>query len=587
MADIFISHSSKDNGAAEAVCRVLTNEGFSLWVDYHALRGGDEYSQRIESELEQAKVVLVLWSKNAKTSRWVLDEAEHAARKAVLVQLIIEDTGKDVLPLSFGSLHAIVCEWSAPGELSASSREKLLAAVRPHVLKGDPLANAVVALQREVTRRLDGEYSVEGQLGRGRLAVVFKARHSVYGDVALKVTPLAGILLLPGFLAEFQASLEAARQLSHANILRIRDVRLLETVACAVLDYVDGDPLTRCIAKAGGRLPLGRSKDIALDIAEALAYAHQSGVVHGRLSPANLLIMADDRPLISDFGVPNVSGSPDASAAKALFLDARYMSPEQCAGEATTPQSDQYAFGAILYEMLTGTPPFVGKTAYAIMKQQCESAPRPIQELRPECPDAVAATVMRLLEKVAFDRYLTTRMLEHDIASWPVAESVKLDVPEPRLVTHAAKLALESYSRCLANQGFLTTFYQRLLAEPSLASHLKHVNFDRQIEVLERAIRHLLEAAQGREDARREVERAAASHQRFGLCEAQVLRFTRTLLELALELDPAAGDPAHANTLRDAWETATAAEVERFVRVACAGEARTSGIVASVERAAG
>jgi hypothetical protein len=85
--------------------------------------------------------VLVLWSKNAKTSRWLLDEAEHAARKAVLVQLIIEDTEKDVLPLSFGSLHAIVCEWSAPGELGASSREKLLAAVRPHVFKGGSTAS--------------------------------------------------------------------------------------------------------------------------------------------------------------------------------------------------------------------------------------------------------------------------------------------------------------------------------------------------------------------------------------------------------------------------------------------------------------
>ncbi len=218
--------------------------------------------------------------------------------------------------------------------------------------------------------------------------------------------------------------------------------------------------------------------------------------MHANLSPSNILLEAvHDRALVSDFGVPAVGAGPEAAAARALLLDARYISPEQCNGDPATPQSDQYALGAILYEMLSGRPPFLGRSAFAIMHGHCNVAPTPIAELRPECPPMVASAVMRMLAKRPKERFLTTGMLACEIEAWPLAESVRAGTSPAHGSARSAKIALESYNRCLADPNFLAAFYQRLTEDPRLARHLENMNFDRQVEALKRSIRHLLEYA--------------------------------------------------------------------------------------------
>jgi len=589
MADIFISYSQRDTARANAIATLLRNEGYDVAIDHDFLTPGEPFREHIGEELGAAKVVIVLWSAQAIQSSFVRDEASRAARRAVLLQLIIDEMPDGDVPLGFGELQWLRCAWEEDGDVARETRDELLAALRRHLPAIEPLAAAIVALQGEVNRKLGDEYEVLERIGTGRMSVVFKARHTVQDIVALKVTPLAGILLLPGFFAEFMGSLEAARQLAHANILRIRDVRLLDTIACTIVDYVEGASLARCIAKAAARdpgksptggMPLGRVKDIASDIAEGLAHAHQAGVVHSSLSPSNILIdAARDRPLISDFGMLNVTGSPEATAAKALFFDARYMSPEQCHGDLTTPQSDQYAFGAILYEMLTGRPPFVGKTSYTIMNRHCDEAPRPVAELRPDVPRKMATTIMRMLSKKPKDRYLTTGMLRHEIAAWPLSESVRWDGSSPRSGSHPVKAALESYNRCLAQPDFLAAFYQRLLEDATLAPHLENMNFDRQVDALKKSIRHLLEYAQQQEDARQELDRVAIGHRRFGLQQIHVQKFVDTLIELVLERDPQATDAAVREALRSDWHQATESGLARFVEMAKASTPRVSAVV--------
>jgi len=301
--------------------------------------------------------------------------------------------------------------------------------------------------------------------------------------------------------------------------------------------------------------------------------------VHANLSPSNILIeAAQDTALVSDFGVPAVGAGPEASAAKALLLDARYMSPEQCLGDPATPQSDQYALGAILYELLSGRPPFVGRTSYTIMRGHCEDSPTPITDLRPECPPKVADTIMRMLAKKPKDRFLTTGMLASEIETWPLAESVRLGSTSAAGCAHAAKIALESYNRCLADPNFLAVFYQRLNEDPRLARHLENMNFDRQVEALKRSIRHLLEYAQGQPDARRELERVASAHQRFKLEEQLLLRFVDALIELALERDPNAVDVAQKEQLRGAWRAATELGLARFAELAQVTQPRSSSL---------
>lgn len=582
MADIFISYSRKDAAESEAIVKLLEREGFSVAVDREFLQVGDEFRSKIEEELQEAKVVIVLWSQNAIASDFVRDEAGRATRRAVLLQLIIDEMPDTDVPLGFGELQRLRCQWRTRGELADASRDELLAALKRQVAAVEPLGAAVQQLQREVDSKLGSEYEVLGLLGTGRMSVVFNARHRVRGELALKVTPLAGILLLPGFYAEFRSSVEAARQLSHDNILSIYDVKLLDTIACTVTARVNGVSLATCLSRACTRLPLSRIKDIASDIAEALAYAHQCGVFHCSLSPSNILIeTAQDRAIVADFGMLRVGSGPDATAARALFLDLRYTSPEQCLGQPASPWSDQYSFGAILYEMLTGKPPFVGNCAYEIMKKHCEEEPRPLAELRPECPPEVAQMVMRLLAKCPSDRYLTTSLLARLVAAWPLAESV----PGGRLsertlgVMQAARVALESYNRCLADPDFFTLFYQRLAQDPTLSPHLQNVNFDRLVGALKRSVRHLLEYARGSEDARRELERVAEAHRRFRLEESQLLRFVDTLVTLAVERDPGAVDPAERDRLRADWLAATESGVRRFAELAQVAPPRVSIVV--------
>jgi serine/threonine protein kinase len=584
MADLFISYSRADRTRCDAICETLRLEGYSVAIDHLSIETGEPYRARIRQEIDRATVVIVLWSATSTSSKhsFVLDEVDYAVRREKVLLPLIIDATPDGEVLGYGQLQSLRCTWLGDA-LAAETCDRLLADVKRHVRPVGPSGAAVLeaALQqlgRELDRKLGDAYTVEERIGTGRMTVVFKARHNVLGrQVAIKVAPLAGILLLPGFYTEFRATLEAAKSLSHANILRVHDVQLLETIACTVMDYVHGVPLDEYIARAGGKLPLGLIKDIACEVAEALAYAHSIGVVHCRLGPSNIMITeAGDRALVSDFGMPNVGGTPEANAARALFLDVRYLSPEQCAGDPAWAQSDQYALGATLYEMLTGRPPFLGKSGFAIMKQHCEDLPRPIREFRTDCPAAIEASILRLLRKQPADRYLATRELVHVIRDWPLPEPERNRdrVSASGASIRAAKTALSSFERCLkADSLLLVHFYQHLKEDPTLAPLLEHMNIDRQIEMLRRSVRHLIEYALGDDNALREIERVAKTHRRFVLNERQLRRFVDTLIAVALEFDPHAADPVERELLRSDWNATTEPGLRRFWELACAATA--------------
>jgi serine/threonine protein kinase len=568
LADIFVSYCHDDRARSEALCELLKREGYSVSIDRDFLVAGDRFRDRIEEEILRAKAVIVLWSTRAVDSEFVRDEASRATRRTVLLQLIIDDMPDSAVPLGFGELQRLRCQWSDDGQLGRESRDALLAALARHLPVVEPLDKAIDQLRQEVDDRLGSECDLLERLGTGRLSVVFKARHQIYGLVALKVTPLAGILLLPGLYAEFLSSIESARELSHPNISSIRDVRLLETVACTVTDYVEGESLAHCIASARPWLPLGRIKDIASDIVRALAHAHVKRIVHSRLSPSNVLIeRRQDRALVSDFGMPRFGSGPEASAARALLLDARYMSPEQCLGQPTTPQSDQYSLGAILYEMLTGRAPFVATSTFGIMRGHCEEKPTPIRSLRPQCPREVESTVLQMLGKKPRERYMTTAELAHEIGAWPLCESVTFGPTSVTDAARAAKAALESYNRCLTEPDFLARFYKRLQEHDELATKLESMNFDSQIVLIEKAIRHLLEYGQGQEDARRRLDLIATSHRPYALDESHLRTFIASLIDVAVESDRDV-EPGERETLRNQWLVATQAGFRRFAEVA-------------------
>jgi len=253
---------------------------------------------------------------------------------------------------------------------------------------------------------LAGRYSIERELGRGGMGIVLLAR-----DVALD-RPVA-IKLLPPHLAtrpdERERFLEEARTaagLAHPNIVPIHLVEARGELVLFVMGFVDGETLRDRVERAGP-LPPRLALKLLQEVAWALGYAHQRGVIHRDVKPDNILIeRATDRALVTDFGI--ALGRREAeSAGGPIVGTARYMSPEQACGEPVDARSDLYSLGATFFYALTGRAPFEGANLPAILtKQVYETAPL-VQALRPEVPTKLAAVVDRLLRKAPVERFQT------------------------------------------------------------------------------------------------------------------------------------------------------------------------------------
>src|SRR5213082_2886861 len=253
---------------------------------------------------------------------------------------------------------------------------------------------------------LAGRYSIERELGRGGMGIVLLAR-----DVALD-RPVA-IKLLPPHLAtrpdERERFLQEARTaagLAHPNIVPIHLVEARGELVLFVMGFVDGETL-RDRVERGGPLSPRLALKLLQEVAWALGYAHQRGVIHRDVKPDNILIeRATERALVTDFGIALGRRSPD-SAGGPIVGTARYMSPEQACGEPVDARSDLYSLGATFFYALTGRAPFEGTNLPAILtKHVYETAPL-VQTLRPELPAKLAAVVDRLLRKAPAERFQT------------------------------------------------------------------------------------------------------------------------------------------------------------------------------------
>lgn len=253
---------------------------------------------------------------------------------------------------------------------------------------------------------LAGRYSIERELGRGGMGIVLLAR-----DVALD-RPVA-IKLLPSHLAispdareRFLQEARTAAGLSHPNIVPIHLVEARGDLVFFVMGYVDGETLRERVERAGPLSPRLTMK-LLQEVAWALAYAHQRGLIHRDVKPDNIMIeRATERALVTDFGIALGKGEGE-SRVGVVIGTARYMSPEQACGEPVDARSDLYSLGATFFYALTGHAPFEGTTLPAILaKQVTEPAPR-VQALRPEVPAKLAAVIDRCLQKLPAKRFQT------------------------------------------------------------------------------------------------------------------------------------------------------------------------------------
>ncbi|GEM_PF-2543838 len=253
-----------------------------------------------------------------------------------------------------------------------------------------------------------GKYELVSPLGQGGMGVVWRARHTELGrDVAIKVM-LAGEHASEEMLQRFRREARLAAKLQDPGIVHVFDYGNEGRLHYFVMELVEGQSLKELLAK--GPLPVDRAVRIATEAARALAAAHEAGVVHRDVKPGNLLIDTKGRVRVADFGLAKDLSDASLTTTGTVFGTPSYMAPEQAAGETSriSPRTDVYALGAVLYEMLTGRPPFTG-SALAVLRQIDSEAPTPPSKVNPSVDSAVEAVVMRALAKEPEQRYLNAK----------------------------------------------------------------------------------------------------------------------------------------------------------------------------------
>ncbi|HZD05750.1 MAG TPA: serine/threonine-protein kinase, partial [Longimicrobiales bacterium] len=262
-----------------------------------------------------------------------------------------------------------------------------------------------------VTRALAPRYRVEGELGSGGTATVYRAEDvKHHRKVAIKVLrpEISAILGTERFLKEIQLT----ANLQHPHVLPLYDSGEADGVLFYVMPHVEGESLRERLDRQG-RLEIGEALAIAREVAAALHYAHGRGVVHRDVKPENVMLQ-EGQAVVADFGIALAvaeAAGPERLTATGVSLGTPgYMSPEQAAGEHELDRrTDVYALGALLYEMLAGQPPFRGDTARAVLARVLTETPRPIRELRPEVSADVEAAVARALARAPEDRFPTAQ----------------------------------------------------------------------------------------------------------------------------------------------------------------------------------
>jgi len=216
--------------------------------------------------------------------------------------------------------------------------------------------------------------------------------------VAIKVLAPALLLMGEGMVERFKREARTAAALSHPHIIPIYAVKESDQVLYFVMKHVQGRSLDHVVRDVGP-LPLAMTQAILAQVGDALGYAHRHGVIHRDIKSANIMLDEEGWAVVTDFGIAKVLQAQGLTVTGVTVGTPTYMSPEQCATEELTGASDQYSLGVVAYEMLTGTLPFQDESIMSVMYAHFNQKPRPVTDLRPDCPPNLADAVMRMLEK--------------------------------------------------------------------------------------------------------------------------------------------------------------------------------------------
>jgi serine/threonine-protein kinase len=308
-------------------------------------------------------------------------------------------------------------------------------------------------------------YEVLDVLGRGGMGVVYRARHlALKRVVALKMIRGGAD---PGERARFRTEAEAVARLQHPNIVQVFDVGEYDGLPYLALEYVEGGPLDRRLA--GKPQPPREAARLVETLAGAVHLAHSRNVVHRDLKPANVLLAADGTPKVTDFGLAkHLDADAGQTQAGHIMGTPSYMAPEQAGGNSKEvgPAADVYALGAILYECLTGRPPFKGATVAETLEQVRTREPVSPRQLSPKVPRDLETLCLKCLRKEPERRYSSARELADDLGRFRRGEPVLAQPPTlwyllgKQLWRYRVSLAVTAAALLAAGIGVVLAFVQ-------------------------------------------------------------------------------------------------------------------------------
>jgi serine/threonine-protein kinase len=299
-----------------------------------------------------------------------------------------------------------------------------------------------------------GNYRIEERIGRGGMGVVYRGRHlKLPREVAVKSISATGQRDLRRLRSRFEREAFIQSQLDHPGIVKIYDYIVSADTYYIVMEFVEGRSLAQLLEREVCPLPVERALDLFEQVLEAVAYAQQfvyqdqdgsshQGLIHRDLKPANMLITPDDRVKITDFGIVKLAGTEKTNTG-ANYGSPEYVSPEQAEGAHVDLRSDIYSLGVILYEVLTGTPPFHDEggrlSQLDIVRAHIHQPPRPPSELNGQVTPELEAVILRAIEKRREDRFASAAEFLRE-----VRRARGREAGEPVVVGHAAQPARNS-----------------------------------------------------------------------------------------------------------------------------------------------
>lgn len=289
-----------------------------------------------------------------------------------------------------------------------------------------------------IGKTIANKYEIVESLGRGGMAEVFRAyQENLDRHVAIKIMH-SFLASEENFLSRFKREARAMASLNHSNIVGVYDFDVQDGMYYIVMEFVSGGTLKQrleALDSRGERMPLPLAIQLVLEIADALAYAHEQGMVHRDIKPGNIMLDAGGHAVLTDFGIAKIMSGPSFTATGAMIGTPAYMSPEQGLGQTGDERSDLYALGVLFYHMATGRLPYEADTPLAvILKHVNEPVPVPTI-LASDIPEPIQAVIIKAMAKDPDERYQSARDLATDLKA--AAEASHVDLTGAALAVEA------------------------------------------------------------------------------------------------------------------------------------------------------